>query len=78
MGFFSYDSPDDQEVLGYSAAELAKTPVFEQIHPDDHFKVLAAVREARQTGIGNSLGYRLPHNNDSWRILESTASTHSR
>jgi diguanylate cyclase (GGDEF)-like protein/PAS domain S-box-containing protein len=70
-----YNSPAYHKILGYSAAELAQTPVFEQIHPDDRFKVLAAAREARLTGIGRSLEYRLRHKNGSWRILESTAST---
>src|SRR5437879_3369045 len=69
-----YNSPAYQKILGYSAAELAQTPVFEQIHPDDRFKVLEAAREARLTGIGKSLEYRVRHKNGSWRILESTAS----
>jgi len=30
---------------------------------------------ARQTGVGQSLQYRIRHKNGSWRILESTAST---
>jgi diguanylate cyclase (GGDEF)-like protein/PAS domain S-box-containing protein len=70
-----YNSPAYSKVLGYSPAELAQTPVFEQIHPDDRFKVLEAAREARVTGVGKSLEYRLRHKNGSWRILESTAST---
>ncbi len=69
-----YNSPAYQKVLGYSARELAETPVFEQIHPDDRFKVLEAAREARSTGVGKSLQYRLRHKDGSWRILESTAS----
>jgi diguanylate cyclase (GGDEF)-like protein/PAS domain S-box-containing protein len=70
-----YNSPAYKRILGYSAAELAETPVFEQIHPDDRFKVLEAAREARATGVGRALQYRLRHKNGSWRILESTAST---
>jgi PAS domain S-box-containing protein len=70
-----YNSPAYYKILGYSAAELAQTPVFEQIHPDDRFKVLEAAREARLTGIGKSLEYRVRHKNGTWRILESTAST---
>jgi diguanylate cyclase (GGDEF)-like protein/PAS domain S-box-containing protein len=69
-----YNSPSYQRILGYSPAELAATPIFEQIHPDDRFKVLEAAREARATGIGKSLQYRLRHKNGEWRILESTAS----
>jgi len=70
-----YNSPAYSKMLGYFPAELAQTPVFEQIHPDDRFKVLGAAREARVTGIGKSLEYRVRHKNGSWRILESTAST---
>lgn len=70
-----YNSPSYQRILGYSPAELAHTPIFEQIHPDDRFKVLEAAREARATGVGKSLQYRLRHKNGDWRILESNAST---
>src|SRR6476646_5794676 len=70
-----YNSPSSERVLGYSARELAQTSGFEQIHPDDRFKVLEASREARATGVGKSLQYRLRHKDGTWRILESTAST---
>jgi diguanylate cyclase (GGDEF)-like protein/PAS domain S-box-containing protein len=70
-----YNSPSYERVLGYSARELAQTSGFEQIHPDDRFKVLEASREARATGAGKSLQYRLRHKDGTWRILESTAST---
>ena len=70
-----YNSPSYERVLGYSPRELAETPVFEQIHPDDRFKVLEASREARATGVGKDLQFRLRHKNGGWRILESTAST---
>ena len=35
-----YNSPAYKRILGYSAAELGETSSFEQIHPDDRFKVL--------------------------------------
>jgi PAS domain S-box-containing protein len=60
--------------LGYSAAELGETSSFEQIHPDDRFKVLEAAREARSSGIGRKLDYRIRHKDGTWRILESVAS----
>lgn len=70
-----YNSPAYEKVLGYTPEELAKTPVFEQIHPDDRFKVLEAAREARETGVGRKLQYRMRHKNGNWRVLESTATT---
>lgn len=70
-----YNSPAYKRVLGYSAAELGETSAFEQIHLDDRFKVLEAAREARSTGIGKRLEYRIRHKDGSWRVLESIAST---
>jgi diguanylate cyclase (GGDEF)-like protein/PAS domain S-box-containing protein len=68
-----YNSPAYKRILGYSAAELGATSSFEQIHPDDRFKVLEAAREARATGIGKQLEYRIRHKDGSWRVLESIA-----
>ena len=70
-----YNSPAYKRILGYSAAELGETSAFEQIHPDDRFKVLDAAREARETGVGRRLEYRIKHKDGSWRVLESIAST---
>ena len=70
-----YNSPAYRRVLGYSPAELGETSSFDQIHPDDRFKVLEAAREARSTGIGKKLEYRIRHKDGSWRILESIAGT---
>src|SRR5579862_421525 len=70
-----YNSPAYKKVLGYTPAELGETSAFEQIHPDDRFKVLEAARESRETGIGKRLEYRIKHKDGSWRALESVAST---
>jgi diguanylate cyclase (GGDEF)-like protein/PAS domain S-box-containing protein len=70
-----YNSPAYKRVLGYSAAELGETSAFEQIHPEDRFKILEAAREAKETGIGKRLEYRIRHKNGSWRVLESIAGT---
>ncbi|HUA15179.1 MAG TPA: EAL domain-containing protein [Verrucomicrobiae bacterium] len=70
-----YNSPAYKRILGYSSAELGETSAFEQIHPDDRFKVLDAAREARETGVGRRLEYRIRHKDGSWRVLESLAST---
>ena len=69
-----YNSPAYKRILGYSAAELGETSSFEQIHPDDRFKVLEAAREARESGTGKRLEYRVKHKDGSWRTLESLAS----
>jgi diguanylate cyclase (GGDEF)-like protein/PAS domain S-box-containing protein len=68
-----YNSPAYKRILGYSAAELGETSAFEQIHPDDRFKVLEAAREARSTGVGRKLDYRIRHKDGTWRVLESIA-----
>jgi diguanylate cyclase (GGDEF)-like protein/PAS domain S-box-containing protein len=70
-----YNSPAYKRILGYSAAELGETSGFGQIHPDDRFRVLEAAREARRTGIGSRLEYRILHKDGTWRILESVAGT---
>jgi diguanylate cyclase (GGDEF)-like protein/PAS domain S-box-containing protein len=70
-----YNSPAYKRILGYSAAELGETSSFEQIHPDDRFKVLEAAREARSTGVGKKLEYRIRHKDGTWRVLESIAGT---
>jgi len=70
-----YNSPAYKRILGYSAAELGETSAFDQIHADDRFKVLEAAREARTTGVGKKLEYRIRHKDGSWRVLESIAGT---
>lgn len=70
-----YNSPAYQTVLGYSPEELGAMPAFSQIHPDDLQKVMAAAQQARQTGVGKRLEYRIRHKNGRWMFLESTAST---
>jgi PAS domain S-box-containing protein len=70
-----YNSPAYRRVLGYSSAELSETSAFDQIHTDDRFKVLEAAREARSTGVGKKLDYRIRHKDGSWRVLESIAGT---
>jgi two-component system cell cycle sensor histidine kinase/response regulator CckA len=69
-----YNSLSYQTVLGYSAEELKHSSGLEQIHPDDHARVREASAEARRTGKGRTLEYRIRHKDGSWRVLESTAS----
>jgi diguanylate cyclase (GGDEF)-like protein/PAS domain S-box-containing protein len=69
-----YNSPSYKRILGYSPAELGETSAFEQIHPEDRFRVLEAAQAARETGNGRCLEYRIKHKDGSWRVVESLAS----
>src|ERR1700676_368701 len=69
-----FNSLSYQRVLGYSTEELQASSAFEQIHPDDRENVKNAAEEARRSGIGKTLEYRLRHKNGSWLVLESTSS----
>ena len=69
-----YNSPAYQKVLGYSPEDLKDSSSFDQIHPDDRPRVLKAAEQARLTGHGEPMEYRIRHKDGSWRTLESTAS----
>jgi len=70
-----YNSPSYENILGYKPEELGGTTGFDQIHPDDRAKVVKAAADARRTGVGTSLEYRMRHKDGTWRTLESRAST---
>ena len=69
-----YNSPSYETILGYKPEELKRSTALEQIHPDDREKVRKASEDARRTGVGTSLEYRMRHKDGSWRTLESRAS----
>lgn len=69
-----YNSPSYHKVLGYTAEELKSSSSFEQIHPEDRSSVRNAALEARRTGVGRPLEYRMRHKDGTWRVLESRAS----
>jgi PAS domain S-box-containing protein len=69
-----YNSPAYEKVLGYSPKELAASGSLEQVHPDDRERVIEAAKEARASGVGTRLEYRMRHKDGTWRVLESTAS----
>ena len=69
-----YNSMAYQKVLGYSPDELKGSSALGQIHPDDRARVQAAAEEARRTGAGTNLEYRIRHKDGTWRVLESTSS----
>jgi PAS domain S-box-containing protein len=68
-----YNSPAYEKVLGYSPKELAATESLEQVHPEDRVLVIEVGKQARATGAGKRLEYRMRHKDGSWRTLESTA-----
>ncbi|MGB2629261.1 MAG: PAS domain S-box protein [Candidatus Acidiferrum sp.] len=68
-----YNSKSYEKVLGYTASDLQKSSSFEQIHPDDRERVRQASIEAKRSGIGKTMVYRMRHKDGSWRVLESTA-----
>jgi two-component system, cell cycle sensor histidine kinase and response regulator CckA len=69
-----YNSPSYNKVLGYTEEELKSSSSFDQIHQDDRNRVREAAMEARATGVGRPLEYRMRHKDGTWRVLESTAS----
>jgi len=69
-----YNSPSYQKLLGYSPEELRQTKGIEQVHPDDRQKVIEAAVEAKRSGVGRSVEYRIRHKDGHWVPLESTAS----
>jgi two-component system cell cycle sensor histidine kinase/response regulator CckA len=69
-----YNSPSYQKLLGYTPEELEKTSVYEQIHPDDQPAVKLAAEEAKTSGNGRRVEYRIRHKSGEWRVMESTAS----
>jgi two-component system cell cycle sensor histidine kinase/response regulator CckA len=69
-----YNSLSYEKVLGYSIEELRSSPSFDQIHPEDRERVKEAAEQARATGVGRPMEYRIRHKDGTWRTLESTAS----
>ena len=69
-----FNSDAYQKILGYSPEELKNSSSLDQIHPEDRDRVKAAAAEARRTGIGKNLEYRIRHKDGTWRVLESTSS----
>jgi two-component system, cell cycle sensor histidine kinase and response regulator CckA len=69
-----YNSPSYQKLLGYTLEELEKTSAYEQIHPDDQPAVKLAAEEAKTSGNGRRVEYRIRHKSGEWRVMESTAS----
>lgn len=69
-----FNSQSYEKILGYSSEELKSSSSFDQIHPDDRALVREVAEEARRTGVGRTLEYRIRHKDGTWLVLESTAS----
>jgi PAS domain S-box-containing protein len=69
-----YNSPSYEKLLGYSSDELRQSKSLDQIHPEDRDKVTEAANDAKRSGVGRSLEYRIRHKDGHWVPLESTAS----
>ena len=69
-----FNSLSYRKVLGYSPEELQASSAFEQIHPDDRESIKQAAEDARRSGQGKTLEYRIRHKNGTWLVLESTSS----
>jgi PAS domain S-box-containing protein len=69
-----FNSLSYQKILGYTPEELQASSAFEQIHPEDRERVKTAADEAKRSGVGKTLEYRLRHKNGNWLVLESTSS----
>ena len=61
-----YNSPSYHRILGYALDELEATSSFEQVHPDDRQIVVDAAADARRTGVGRRIEYRMRHKDGSW------------
>jgi PAS domain S-box-containing protein len=69
---FLYQSPSVERLLGYTPEEMLGRNALEYIHPDDHAKVQAAIREAISTPEGMAtVEFRFRHRDGAWRVLQS-------
>src|SRR5260221_6478617 len=69
-----YHSPAYERGLGYSAGDLQRDSSLPPVHPEDQQRLITAIRSALQTGVGQSLEYRMQHQDGSWRTFESRES----
>jgi PAS domain S-box-containing protein len=71
-GSVLFKSPIVERLLGYAPAELIGENEFDYIHPEDHFRVHAALDEvSAHREVGSTITYRVRHKDGSWRYLES-------
>ena len=69
-----YNNPAYERLLGYTAEELKSTVSFQQIHPDDRAAVTQAAQRALETGVGQTVEYRMQRKDGTYITLESHGS----
>lgn len=69
-----YNNPAYERLLGYTPEELKSTVSFQQIHPDDRAAVTQAAQRALETGVGESVEYRMQRKDGTYITLESHGS----
>jgi len=68
-----YQSPSSERLLGYKPDEMLGHNGLEYVHPEDHSKVVAAIKEVVATPDAVAKAeYRFRHRDGVWRILQST------
>ncbi len=71
---FRYLSPSVERILGYHAEELAGSNAFDNIHPDDQGRIMAAFAEGiSKPDVVMRVEYRFRHRNGRWLYLEAVA-----
>ena len=76
-GRIVYSTQSIRSTLGYTEGERVGSLVFELIHPDDHAKAEALLRQVTaERGIVAHADLRVRHKDGTWRDLEVTAVNH--
>ncbi|HNR90634.1 MAG TPA: PAS domain S-box protein [Spirochaetota bacterium] len=74
-GRIRYVSPSVKHIMGYTVSERIGRYPFDNIHPDDHERIMVAMSRALRNGDKKlTVEYRFRHRNGSWLSLESTGS----
>ena len=68
---FIYVSPSYKHVLGYESHELLGKPVFQNVHPEDHYKIQELIREKYGSLEPASAVFRMQHKKGYYLWFES-------
>jgi PAS domain S-box-containing protein len=71
-GYFGYNSPSVEGVLGYSPQELTGVCAFSLVHPEDIHAVLTAFEQALESPEQTiRIEFRVKHRDGAWRHVEA-------